>query len=233
MDFIIGWERKKERENKNRNQTHRPRASVHTKERIYLSVKTKLHHLQSNQKWANSHLKRPFRIVRFFSALLLFNHSHTDLVAIMFAVAVVMAKMLFCLVIKQVNIFGPRKMVRPYWLASLSIVSALFHYRKRPSECARTHTKQHNVCDVGRDTHNQYDFMYISPHTCGKRVIYAQEKPIHWHIGLANFWALFHPLDLSLSLAHSFSSEIFVLLDRRRRCGFLPYTIANNSWRSY
>lgn len=44
---------------------------IYTKERIYLSVKTKLHHLQSNQKWANSHLKRAF-----FFASLLFNHLH-------------------------------------------------------------------------------------------------------------------------------------------------------------
>lgn len=57
MDFIIGSKRKKshtqrerEKETEKQNQTDTHTDRVHTKESIYLSVKTELHHLQSNQK---------------------------------------------------------------------------------------------------------------------------------------------------------------------------------------
>lgn len=82
-----------------------------------------------------------------FFALLLFNHLHRPsrdrVFAVVAAAAAVVAKMLFCLVIKQVNIFGPARNGQAILISSCRLCLPSFTTKKA------AHTKQHHVCDVG------------------------------------------------------------------------------------
>lgn len=194
-------------------------ARTYKRKNLFISVKTKLHHWQSNQKWANSHLKRPFWYFLRCCYLTILHRPNYDI---------------YCIrgvgdgsggdgggggggnnAIQFVDWTSKHfqahayKMVKPCWLAHVVV---LFAPTNEPRKCAAPNKQC--LHRLGIHTINTILCIFYLIHA-GNAWFMQREKPIHRH-GASSFLSLYLYLYLYLTHSHTRTSNVFVLFDRRR-----------------